>query len=153
MHLDGARIFDVVAAEGVSLKEYAACFDSVSICLAKGLGAPMGSIIAGTKAFIERAKYFKRMFGGATRQPGMMAAAALAAMEITLPRIKSIHFLTYEISTKLEGLGYKLALPAQTNMIVLDLAAMGIPGSAFVEYCAKYGSLLFPVVELCSIIK
>jgi threonine aldolase len=82
----------------------------------------------------------------------MMAAAALAAMEITLLRIKSIHFLTYEISTKLEGLGYKLALPAQTNMIVLDLAAMGIPGSAFVEYCAKYGSLLFPVVELCSII-
>jgi threonine aldolase len=65
MHLDGARIFDVVAAEGVSLKDNAACFNSVSICLAKGLGAPMGSIIA--DIYIERAKYFKRMFGGATR--------------------------------------------------------------------------------------
>ncbi|VUC32762.1 unnamed protein product [Clonostachys rosea] len=144
MHLDGARIFDAIAAEGVSLKEYAACFDSLSICLAKGLGAPMGSIIAGTKPFIERAKYFKKMFGGATRQPGMMAAAALAAMEVTLPKLRSIHSLAYDISTKLEGLGYKLALPAQTNMIVLDLAALEISGSAFVEYCAEYGLITFP---------
>ncbi|CAH0019918.1 unnamed protein product [Clonostachys rhizophaga] len=134
MHPDGARIFDAAAAEGGSLKECTACFDSVSICLAKGLGAPMGSIIAGTKAFIERARYFKKMFGGAIRQSGMMAAAALAAMKITLPKLKTIHSLTYNISTKLEALGYKLALPAQTNMIALDLAAMEIPGSTFVEY-------------------
>lgn len=68
MHLDGARLFDAVAAEGVDLKEYCACFDSISICLAKGLGAPMGSIIVGSKKFIERAKYFRKMFGGGTRQ-------------------------------------------------------------------------------------
>lgn len=68
MHLDGARLFDAVAAEGVSLKEYCANFDSVSICLAKGLGAPMGSVIVGSKKFINRAKYFRKMFGGGARQ-------------------------------------------------------------------------------------
>ena len=68
MHLDGARLFDGVTAEGVDIKEYCACFDSVSICLSKGLGAPMGSIILGSKNFINRAKFFRKMFGGGTRQ-------------------------------------------------------------------------------------
>ena len=68
MHLDGARLFDAVAAEGVDLKEYCACFDSISFCLAKGVGAPMGSVIVGNKRFIERAKWFRKMFGGGTRQ-------------------------------------------------------------------------------------
>lgn len=68
MHLDGARLFDGIAGEGVDLKEYCACFDSISICLAKGLGAPMGSVILGKKRFIERTKYFRKMFGGSARQ-------------------------------------------------------------------------------------
>lgn len=68
MHLDGARLFDGVTAEGVDIKDYCACFDSVSICLSKGLGAPMGSIILGSKSFINRAKFFRKMFGGGTRQ-------------------------------------------------------------------------------------
>jgi threonine aldolase len=68
MHLDGARLFDAVAGEGVRLKEYCDCFDSVSFCLAKGIGAPMGSVIVGSKEFIERAKWFRKMFGGGTRQ-------------------------------------------------------------------------------------
>lgn len=68
MHLDGARLFDAVSAEDVDLKQYCACFDSVSICLSKGIGAPMGSIILGSKAFIERAKWFRKMFGGGVRQ-------------------------------------------------------------------------------------
>lgn len=72
VHLDGARVFDAVAGEGVSLEEYCACFDSISICLAKGLGAPMGSIILGSKPFIARAKWFKKMFGGGTRQVHQM---------------------------------------------------------------------------------
>lgn len=68
MHLDGARLFDAVTAEGVDIKDYCACFDSVSICLSKGLGAPMGSIILGSRRFIERTKFFRKMFGGGTRQ-------------------------------------------------------------------------------------
>lgn len=68
MHLDGARLFDAVTAEAVDIKEYCECFDSVSICLSKGLGAPMGSVIVGSKRFINRAKFFRKMFGGGTRQ-------------------------------------------------------------------------------------
>lgn len=68
MHLDGARLFDAVVAENIDLKDYCACFDSISFCLAKGVGAPMGSVIVGNKDFIERAKWFRKMFGGGTRQ-------------------------------------------------------------------------------------
>ncbi|VUC27485.1 unnamed protein product [Clonostachys rosea] len=144
MHLDAARVFDGVAGEGVQLKEYAACFDSLSICLAKGLGAPMGSVIAGTKPFIERAKWYRKMFGGGTRQPGMMAAAALAALENAVPKLPGVHAMTKRVALELEKLGYKFALPVQTNMIVLDLEAVGIPGSAFVEYCAQSNLATFP---------
>lgn len=144
MHLDAARVLDGVAGEGVSLQDYAACFDSVSICLAKGLGAPMGSVIAGSKRFIERAKWYRKMFGGGTRQPGMMAAAALASMQHTVPRLKGVHNLTKNVGKKLEAEGYKLALPCQTNMVVLDLDSVGIPGAAFVEYCAKKKITVFP---------
>lgn len=148
MHLDGARIFDGVVGEGVDLKAYAACFDSISICLAKGIGAPMGSVILGKKPFIERAKWFRKMLGGGTRQPGMMAAAALAALEYSIPRFPSVHAMTKSAATQLEAVGYKFALPVQTNMIILDLEAADIPPAAFVEYCAQDGISVFPMARL-----
>ncbi|GAD93399.1 L-allo-threonine aldolase, putative [Paecilomyces variotii No. 5] len=144
MHLDGARLFDAVTAEGVSLKDYCACFDSISICLAKGLGAPMGSIILGSKSFIERAKWFRKMFGGGTRQPGMMAAAAHAAVEHTIPLLPGVHALAKKTAASIADLGYTITLPVQTNMIVLDLAANGIPAAAFLNYGKKHGVTVFP---------
>jgi threonine aldolase len=144
MHLDAARVFDGVAGEGVSLRDYAACFDSLSICLAKGVGAPMGSVIAGTRPFIERAKWYRKMFGGGTRQPGMMAAAAHSSLEYTLPRFSDVHALTKATAARLEPLGYKFALPVQTNMIVLDLEAVGIPGAALSQYTARKNLHVFP---------
>lgn len=145
MHIDAARIFDGVIAEGVDLKEYAACFDSMSICLAKGLGAPMGSVIVGSKQFIERTKWFRKMLGGGTRQPGMMAAAALAAMDYSIPRFPQVHAMAKGAAERLEAVGYKFALPVQSNMIVLDLEAVGIPPAAFVDYCAKEKIVVFPM--------
>jgi threonine aldolase len=68
MRLDGARLFDAVVEEGVNLKEYCACFDSISFCLAKGVGASIDRVIVGNKRFIERPKWFRKMFGGGTRQ-------------------------------------------------------------------------------------
>ncbi|EWZ85915.1 threonine aldolase [Fusarium oxysporum f. sp. lycopersici MN25] len=144
MHLDAARVIDSVVAEGVSLKDYAACFDSMSICLAKGIGAPMGSVIVGSKRFIERCKYYRKMLGGGTRQPGMMAAAALSAFEYTVPQFPAIHALSKRAGSQLEDTGYRLALPAQSNMVVLDLAGMDIPGAAFVQYCADAAVTVFP---------
>ncbi|OKL63601.1 hypothetical protein UA08_00052 [Talaromyces atroroseus] len=148
MHLDGARLFDAIAAEGVDLKEYCACFDSISICLAKGLGAPMGSIIVGSKKFINRAKFFRKMFGGGTRQPGMMAAAALSALEYTMPLLPLVHALTRRTADSLREIGYKISLPVQTNMIVLDLEDAGIPPAAFVEYGKRAGVTVFPTGRL-----
>lgn len=144
MHLDGARVFDAVAAEGVDLKAYSACFDSMSLCLAKGIGAPMGSVLVGSKAFVERAKWFRKMLGGGTRKPGMMAAAALAALEHALPRFPQVHAVTKAAADQLETMGYKFALPVQTNMVVLDLDAVGIPPAAFVEYCTREKVAVFP---------
>ncbi|KAK7414910.1 hypothetical protein QQX98_006331 [Neonectria punicea] len=144
MHLDAARIFDGVVGEGVALKDYSACFDSMSICLAKGLGAPMGSVILGSKPFIERAKWYRKMFGGGTRQPGMMAAAALAALDYSLPRLAQVHALTKATADKIDKLGYKFALPVQTNMVVLDLETIDTPPAAFVDYCAEQKLAVFP---------
>ncbi|CAH0036324.1 unnamed protein product [Clonostachys solani] len=148
MHLDAARLFDGVIGEGVDIKAYAACFDSMSICLAKGIGAPIGSVILGKRAFIERAKWFRKMLGGGTRQPGMMAAAALSALEYTLPRFPLVHKMTKDAAKQLEAVGYKFTLPVQTNMIILDLEGAGIPSAAFVEYCAREKVAVFPMARL-----
>ncbi|OAX80648.1 hypothetical protein ACJ72_05011 [Emergomyces africanus] len=145
MHLDGARLFDGVAGEGVDLKEYCACFDSISICLAKGLGAPMGSVILGSSALIEQAKWFRKMFGGGTRQPGMMAAAAQSALTTSIPQFPRVHSLTKSTASKLSAFGYKFQLPVHTNMILIDLEASNdIPPAAFVSYCAAQGLQVFP---------
>ncbi|PGH33858.1 threonine aldolase [[Emmonsia] crescens] len=145
MHLDGARLFDGIAGEGVDLKEYCACFDSISICLSKGLGAPMGSVILGSRAFIERAKWFRKMFGGGTRQPGMMAAAAQSALTTAIPQLPRVHALTKSTASKLSAFGYKFQLPVQTNMIIIDLEeSNNIPPAAFASYCAAQGLQVFP---------
>jgi len=81
MHLDGARIWNAAAATGISEKEYAQYFDSVSVCFSKGLGAPVGSALAGTSEYIDRARHFRRQFGGGMRQAGIIAAGALYAIE------------------------------------------------------------------------
>lgn len=148
MHLDGARLLDGVTAERVDIKEYCSHFDTVSICMSKGLGAPMGSVIVGSKAFIERAKFLRKMFGGGTRQPGMMAAAAKAAMEYTLPLLPHVHALTKKTADSLREIGYTISLPVQTNMIVLDLEVEDIPAAAFVNYGKKHGLIFFPSARL-----
>ncbi|XRM36607.1 hypothetical protein ABZX51_000101 [Aspergillus tubingensis] len=144
MHLDGARLLEGITAEGVSAREYLDCFDSASICISKGCGAPMGSVIVGTREFIDRAKWFRKMFGGATRQTGMMAAAATAAMEHTLPLLPKVHALTRRVADYLHRIGYEFLMPVDTNMIVLDLKKTGITGDDIVFYCKQQGLLVFP---------
>ncbi|GLA06240.1 hypothetical protein AnigIFM60653_006766 [Aspergillus niger] len=144
MHLDGARLLEGITAEGVTAREYLDCFDSASICISKGCGAPMGSVIVGTREFIDRAKWFRKMFGGATRQTGMMAAAAIAAMEHTLPLLPKVHALTRRVADYLHRIGYEFLMPVDTNMIVLDLKKTGITGDDIVFYCKQQGLLVFP---------
>ncbi|TIA99635.1 hypothetical protein E3P96_02878 [Wallemia ichthyophaga] len=132
MHLDGARLFDAVVAEGVSLTDYCDNFDSVSLCIQKGTGAPVGSMIVGDKPFIDRAKWYRKMFGGGARQPGMLAAAGIAALDQALPLIALTQHKAKLVSEYLTmELGLKLSVPTETNMIVLDLEEAGIPPRVF----------------------
>ncbi|MGE5496792.1 MAG: low-specificity L-threonine aldolase [Syntrophothermus sp.] len=90
-HLDGARIWNASAATGIEVKEYAGYFDSVSCCLSKGLGAPVGSVIAGSREFIERAFRLRKAWGGGMRQVGVLAAAGLFALQNNRTRLKEDH--------------------------------------------------------------
>lgn len=90
-HLDGARIWNASVAAGISVKEYASHFDSISCCLSKGLGAPVGSIIAGSKDFIKEAYRIRKAWGGGMRQAGIIAAAGLYALQNNIDRLKDDH--------------------------------------------------------------
>jgi len=91
MHLDGARLWNAVVASGISAKEWCKSFDSISVCFSKGLGAPVGSALAGTKEFIAKAKRIRKLFGGGMRQAGIIAAAALYAMDNHIERLAEDH--------------------------------------------------------------
>ena len=103
-HLDGARLWNATAATGVAEREYASHFDSVSVCFSKGLGAPVGSALAGTTQFIARTRRFRKMFGGGMRQAGIIAAGALYALEHHRDRIKDDHANARLLAEGLAGL-------------------------------------------------
>jgi threonine aldolase len=90
-HLDGARLWNASVATGIKVSEYARRFDSVSVCLSKGLGAPIGSVLAGSKEYIEKARRFRKIFGGGMRQAGVIAAAGLYALEHNIERLAEDH--------------------------------------------------------------
>lgn len=103
VHMDGARLFNAVVASGVTAREYAACADSVSICLSKGLGAPVGSLIAGDAAFLQRALRVRKRLGGWMRQAGLLAAAGLYALEHNVARLAEDHALARALARALDG--------------------------------------------------
>jgi len=90
-HLDGARLFNATAATGIAEKEYAKHFDTISVCFSKGLGAPVGSALAGSAEMIDRARRIRKMFGGGMRQSGIIAAGALFALQNNRPKLKTDH--------------------------------------------------------------
>ena len=91
LHLDGARLWNASVATGIPERDYAAPFDTISVCFSKGLGAPVGSALAGSRAFIERARRFRKMFGGGMRQVGIIAAGALFALRHHRARLAEDH--------------------------------------------------------------
>ncbi|KAI7023114.1 Aldolase [Hortaea werneckii] len=141
MHLDGARLWEAVAAGAGSLKEYCDCFDSVSLCFSKGLGAPIGSIIAGTKPFRERARWIRKSIGGGLRQAGVVTAAARVAVEDTFlgGTLQASHERARQIAKMWEGYGGKTTNPVETNMVWFDLDAAGISTNDFIKEGEKVG--------------
>ena len=128
-HLDGARLFNAAVAQATALgtspydeaKRIAQCFDSVSVCFSKGLGAPMGSALCGSKAFIARAHRLRKMAGGGLRQAGFMAAAASYALDHHVLRLAEDHQLMQHLAQGLSGIpGLQVEAP-QTNILFVDL--------------------------------
>ncbi len=123
IHLDGARLWNAAAATGLDLRAWTDLADSVSCCLSKGLGAPVGSLISGSKAFIERAHRFRKVFGGGMRQAGILAAAGLYALEHHRERLVEDHAhsrLLAEAISKLPGAIIDLEA-VQTNILIVEL--------------------------------
>lgn len=141
MHLDGARLWEAVAAGAGTLKEYSACFDSMSLCFSKGLGAPIGSIIVGTKAFRERARWIRKSIGGGLRQAGVVTAAARVSVEDTFlgGKLKACHNRARQIAKLWESYGGKTVNPVETNMVWFDLDAAGLSSKEFIELGQQMG--------------
>ena len=124
MHLDGARLWNASAAAGIPLKTYASHFDSISVCFSKGLGAPVGSMLAGSREFISRAHRFRKMFGGGMRQAGVLAAAAQYAVDHHVARLADDHRNARRFSESIARLpGIRVDLDTvQTNIVLIRLA-------------------------------
>ncbi len=127
MHLDGARIWNAWIATGVHPKEYAKYFDTVSVCFSKGLGAPVGSAISGTKETIQKARKFRKLLGGGMRQAGILAAAALYALDHNVERLQEDHEKAQFFSQQVKNVrGFHIDLPSvQTNIVIIDIAKTG----------------------------
>lgn len=141
LHLDGARLWEAVATGAGSLKDYCECFDSVSLCFSKGLGAPIGSIIIGSEAFIKRSRWIRKSIGGGLRQAGVVTAPARVAVEDTFlgGKLSASHDRARAISAMWEAKGGKLANAVETNMVWLDLVAAGISVEDFVALGQNFG--------------
>ena len=166
MHLDGARLWEAVAAGAGTLKDYCACFDSVSLCFSKGLGAPIGSIIVGKQNFITRARWIRKSIGGGLRQAGIITAAARVAVEETFlgsgankpSPLRASHARALEVANLWISRGGKLERECETNMVWLDLEAAGVSKERFVEVALAEGMkcmggrLVVHYRECCSVL-
>jgi threonine aldolase len=142
-YLDGARLFNTAAATGRSLAELAAPFDFVSVALSKGLGCPVGSLIAGRYAGIVRARRARRMFGGAMRQSGILAAAGLYALDHNLERLAEDHANAKILAERLAGLrGVCLDLATVQSNIVIFRMEDGAPDAAAIVALAQETGVL-----------
>ena len=126
-HLDGARLFNAAAAQRATAAELARGFDSVSVCFSKGLGAPVGSALAGSRDFIARAYRARKMLGGALRQSGVLAAAALYALDHHVERLAADHALAARLADGLGGIPGLRVEPPQTNMVWVTVEGGGGP--------------------------
>ncbi|CDH55312.1 threonine aldolase [Lichtheimia corymbifera JMRC:FSU:9682] len=122
LHLDGARLWNASQATGIPLSEYGGLFDTVSVCVSKGVGAPIGSLVVGSRDRIKRARHVRKLLGGGWRQAGLLAAVARHCIDTIVPTMPETHRLTSRLANHLETLGMRILLPCDTNMIFLDTA-------------------------------
>ena len=146
VHLDGARLWNAHVATGVPLHDYGACADTVSVCLSKGLGAPVGSVLTASARRIEEARVLRKRMGGGMRQVGILAAAGLHALEHHLARLAEDHARTRRVGEAL-GTAYPGVVDperVETNILVLNTSAAGWSGPDLVVAAGQRGVLGYP---------
>ena len=121
-HLDGARLFNALVETNDTPVDYGKIFDSISICISKGLGAPVGSVLIGNKEFIRKARRIRKVFGGGMRQAGYLAAACIYAIDNHVERLREDHRRAKQLETTLNSLSYiEAVIPVQTNLVFFSL--------------------------------
>jgi threonine aldolase len=142
LHMDGARLFNAEAATGIPAREWAAPFDSVSFCLSKGLGAPVGSLVAGSRTFVERAHRYRKMLGGGMRQAGVLAAAGILALEQGPKRLADDHANAQRLAAGLRQIpNVELQREPETNMVLFRVPDV----AAFVAETRRRDLLINPI--------
>ena len=137
LHLDGARLFNALVETGESPADWGAHFDTISICLSKGLGCPVGSVLLGSKADIKRARKVRKVFGGGMRQAGFLAAAGIYALDHQVDRLKEDHTRARALGKMLEALPMvSEVFPVATNIVIARLE--GISPENFMKKLAEY---------------
>lgn len=149
MHLDGARLPNASVASGIPLDAYARYFDSVGICLSKGLGAPIGSVIAGSREFIDRVHRFRKMFGGGMRQVGIIAAAGIYALDHHIDRLALDHANAKKLAQGLSQIdGVKIdPNSVETNIVIFDASETGTDPHRIVEALGERRILMIPFAK------
>jgi threonine aldolase len=126
LHLDGARLWNASQETGIPLHEYGQYFDTISVCLSKGVGAPIGSILAGSREHMARARHLRKLMGGGWRQAGFLAAAAHHCIDNVVPTMPETHRMAKQLASTFEKLGMTLTVPCETNMVWVDTANSGL---------------------------
>ena len=147
VHLDGARLWNAHVASGVALADYGACADTVAVCLSKGLGAPVGSLLVADAARIEQARVWRKRLGGGMRQVGLLAAAGLHALDHHVDRLAEDHARARRVADAVAAVAPGVVDPAtvETNILVLDAAAAGLTGPELASAAAEEGVLGYPM--------
>ncbi|MEO7524691.1 MAG: GntG family PLP-dependent aldolase [Ferruginibacter sp.] len=146
-HLDGARLWNAMIAMSEKPKKYGEVFDSISVCLSKGLGAPVGSLLLGKTSFIKKARRIRKVFGGGMRQAGFMAAAGIYALENNIDRLADDHYHAKEIASvllKKDFIGKML--PVETNILIFEVKAT-YTAASFAEFLKKESIYCIPISQ------
>ena len=147
IHLDGARIFNSAVAQGVSVKELTAEVDSVTVCLTKGLGCPVGALVVGREAFVADARRWRQAAGGGMRQAGVIAAAGIVALETMVDRLAEDHANARRLAALLAEAGLILDFPpdeVETNIVFAEIPAELMDAEEFVTGLAAEGVRVNP---------
>ena len=142
LHMDGARLFNALVARQINAKDIGPYFESISICLSKGLGAPVGSLLIGSSSFIKQARRIRKIFGGGMRQAGLIAAAGIYALDHHVERLTEDHDKAREIAKALESVAYVDSIqPVDTNIVIFRLKN-DFAAEQFIKRCEQDGILL-----------